>query len=266
MALFHPPAQEVSVCSEGETGFFGPSRNRGKRVSENLDSELRELRKQIADDLSYKRKRKSARYLKTSGDFKLHRRLLILGGAGLIGGIAVLILLSGDKSNGPTKNPTSTKRSGMSQLEERILTLEGIEDKIGLLEKQEKELQQSLVEMDRAGRSLRQQVNELSHVVDKLQKSVASGAVKTEPARPSQMNLGPPAKRLSRTEAPPTIGRMPFALPERRYHQVRPGECLSLIAERYGFSVDELCKLNHITPNRVIRPGQKLLVALGNRR
>ena len=36
-----------------------------------------------------------------------------------------------------------------------------------------------------------------------------------------------------------------------------------LIAEKYGISVEKLCRLNKITPKAVIRPGQKLIVSSG---
>jgi LysM repeat protein len=45
------------------------------------------------------------------------------------------------------------------------------------------------------------------------------------------------------------------------YHEVRHGDTLSRIAQKYGISVEKLCRLNKITPKTVIRPGQKLLVS-----
>jgi len=48
---------------------------------------------------------------------------------------------------------------------------------------------------------------------------------------------------------------------KKRYHTVRQGDTLSGIAEKYGVSIGELCRLNDITPKTVIRPGQELLVA-----
>jgi LysM repeat protein len=48
---------------------------------------------------------------------------------------------------------------------------------------------------------------------------------------------------------------------KRRYHEVGKGENLSVIAQKYGITVDELCRLNKITPKTVIQPGQKLLVS-----
>ena len=51
---------------------------------------------------------------------------------------------------------------------------------------------------------------------------------------------------------------------QRTYHQVRKGETLSRIAEKYGITVEKLCRLNKITPKTVIRPGQKLLISSGS--
>ncbi|MEJ2723082.1 MAG: LysM domain-containing protein [Deltaproteobacteria bacterium] len=45
-----------------------------------------------------------------------------------------------------------------------------------------------------------------------------------------------------------------------RYHEVRHGENLSVIAQEYGMTVQELSRLNGIPPQAIIRPGQMLLV------
>ena len=49
-----------------------------------------------------------------------------------------------------------------------------------------------------------------------------------------------------------------------RYHPVRQGDTLSGIAQEYGMTVQELCRLNEITPSTVIRPGEMLLVKPGS--
>ncbi len=56
-------------------------------------------------------------------------------------------------------------------------------------------------------------------------------------------------------------GTLPSRTKERRYHEVRKGETLSRIAQKYGITVEELCRLNKITPKTIIQPGNKLLVA-----
>ena len=50
---------------------------------------------------------------------------------------------------------------------------------------------------------------------------------------------------------------------KRTYHEVRRGETLSRIAQKYGISVEKLCRLNKITPKTLIRPGQRLLISSG---
>lgn len=46
-----------------------------------------------------------------------------------------------------------------------------------------------------------------------------------------------------------------------RYHEVRSGETLYGIAKKHGISVEKLCRLNGISRNKSIQPGQKLLAA-----
>jgi len=48
---------------------------------------------------------------------------------------------------------------------------------------------------------------------------------------------------------------------KNRYHVVVRGDNLSSIAATYGLTLDELCNLNGITPQKPIHPGQKLMVS-----
>jgi len=48
------------------------------------------------------------------------------------------------------------------------------------------------------------------------------------------------------------------AISQARYHKVRPGDNLSKIARRYGVTVKQLCKLNKMRPNTVLRVGKKI--------
>jgi LysM repeat protein len=116
-----------------------------------------------------------------------------------------------------------------------------MEARIASLERQEKGWEQSVAEVDRSGKSLTQRLDKLAQKVDQLETRVASA----------------PAK----TEAPDPIQRRPFPPDKGRYHEVRSGESLYRIALQYGVTVDELCRLNNLTPKQAIHPGQKLLVA-----
>jgi LysM repeat protein len=56
------------------------------------------------------------------------------------------------------------------------------------------------------------------------------------------------------------------AVDEVRYHQVRAGETLFGISRRYGLTVEELRRLNKLTPEATIHPEQKLLIRQGGSR
>ena len=43
-------------------------------------------------------------------------------------------------------------------------------------------------------------------------------------------------------------------------HRVKPGENLTLIAKRYGVTVDSLRQANRIKRDGLIRPGQELVI------
>jgi LysM repeat protein len=49
------------------------------------------------------------------------------------------------------------------------------------------------------------------------------------------------------------------------YHEVRRGDTLSRISKKYGVSVDEICRLNNTTKEKIIYPGQKILIAPGKK-
>jgi LysM repeat protein len=62
-------------------------------------------------------------------------------------------------------------------------------------------------------------------------------------------------KSISELKTPETPNTV-----KSRYHEVRQGDNLSVIAQEYGMTVQELCRLNGITPQTIIRPGQMLLI------
>lgn len=66
-----------------------------------------------------------------------------------------------------------------------------------------------------------------------------------------------PANATARSKNVET-STMQVAPAEVRYHKVVVGETLTSIAKRRGLTVDQLCKLNHITRDVKVRPGQLL--------
>ena len=66
------------------------------------------------------------------------------------------------------------------------------------------------------------------------------------------------------TQAVPATQKEQVSHTKERYYEVHQGDTLYRIAKQHGISVDELCRLNTITTNDPIHPGQKLLVAPSN--
>ena len=209
-------------------------------MNENLDNEKKEFEEQIADDLGYTRKDENTRRRKSILNFNPRRKTLILGGAGILI-LIVLIALFSAGDNKLSTGDLSSIQIRLDQLDKRLTRLEGMEARIASLERQEKGWEQSVAEADRSGKSLTQRLNKLTQKIDQLEKRVASA----------------PAK----TETPYPIQKRPFPPDKGRYHEVRSGETLYRISRQYGISVDELCRLNNLTPEQAIHPGQKLLVA-----
>ncbi len=48
---------------------------------------------------------------------------------------------------------------------------------------------------------------------------------------------------------------------ERRVHRVKSGESLWSISRRYGMTVQQLARMNHISSKSLLKPGQRLQVA-----
>lgn len=121
--------------------------------------------------------------------------------------------------------------------------LQGLEQKITAMEKQIEELNTKIL---LAGRDdLGQRVKELAHRLDALEKK------------------GKPPAAKPKTAAIKSADPKPAALPQKQFHTVRKGETLTSLGKKYKVSVSELRKLNHLSENQAIYPGQRLLVSTG---
>jgi len=78
----------------------------------------------------------------------------------------------------------------------------------------------------------------------------------------SEQTVVPPAPTTVPTvtaPAPTTTAVAPAPAPSGTY-VIEPGDTLSVIAERFGVSVDALSEANGITDVNSIRPGQELII------
>jgi LysM repeat protein len=208
-------------------------------MDDNQDEEIQDFMKEIADDLGYTPEQKETRSQKGSGDHRVSKNTLFLGGACIV--LLILLIALLPRGGGLSRKDLTPIQAKLDLLERKLARIEGMESRIISLENQETELQQFIAEIDRSGRSTTDHLQKMTEKVGELEKRVGSVPSKTKAPRPVQAKPVPPA--------------------EKRYHEVRPGETLYRIAQKYRMSVGELCRLNNIAPDQAIHPGQKLLVA-----
>ena len=197
-------------------------------MNDNLDKEIDSFQEESADDLGHRRKGTPTRRSKLSLPFKPKRNVLILGGAGILLVIVLVAVFSGN-GNEPSANNLLAIQARLDQLEKRIKHLEGMEGKLVVTETATTE------------GSLAQQLQNLTKKLDLLEKRMVPVPAKAQAPLTPQEKPSPPKKG--------------------RYHEVRSGDTLYRIAGKYGITIDELCRLNNISPRHIIYPGQRLLVA-----
>ncbi|MFC1885912.1 LysM peptidoglycan-binding domain-containing protein [Thermodesulfobacteriota bacterium] len=161
---------------------------------------------------------------------------VILYGMGAVILILLIIMFSGGNSN---ETQLSEIKKKVELLQDRLVILENIEQRIDRLESEQKKMDQFSFRLNQLDTSNALQMKRIAKQLNDLNKRTT--VVKPKAAAKK------PAKKPS-TKTP-------------RFHQVSPGETLYAISRRYGISVDTLRKLNKLAPNFEIYPGQKLLVS-----
>lgn len=212
-------------------------------MDDSPEKEMKELMEEIADDFEYAANNENAERHKKPPDSKSQRKILVLWSGVILLLIVIIALLFGGGKEVGTGKPISIKPR-LDQIEERLQRLEGMYEKIALLEKQERGLQQSIARTDRSRQSLAERLDSLFREVETLRKRQTPVAAKIEPKSTVQEKRVPEAKR--------------------QYHVVLSGDSLYGIARKYSMSVDDLRRLNNLRPKQVIYPGQKLLIVQGS--
>jgi len=212
-------------------------------MDNDIDNEMEGFEEQIANNMKYSLEDEDVPHRRSFLDFISQQKPLILGGIGVLLMIVLIALFFGGDDTLSKKDLASFK-ARLDLLEKRLTRFEGVELRVTSLEKKEKELEQSMAEADQSKRLLTQQYTTLNQRLDSLQKE--------KPLVPAKSKaLIAPKKK------PTTLGKKSF-------HEVRSGDTLYRIANKYGISVKELCRLNNIGQNAIIQPGQKLVVSQGS--
>lgn len=172
-------------------------------------------------------------------DFKSHMPL-VLGTTGLVlVAIVAWWLLSGGNQAGDSSTVQKLDQR-LTQMEEKLAKLEWLDQGLARLDKQEKTYEALVKKIDRIETAMKQQ----SALIEK--KITLLG---TQPPAPANE-----AKKTSAKtgETKPTSSGI---------HVVKSGDNLFRIGQEYGLSVDRLRKLNNLTADSKIFPGQKLKVS-----
>ncbi|MBN2123923.1 MAG: LysM peptidoglycan-binding domain-containing protein [Deltaproteobacteria bacterium] len=157
------------------------------------------------------------------------RAPLFLSGAALLLALVLLVLFAAMETGPSTAVDVGPVREKLALLEQRLVRLET----------QRQEAPRVLQKVEGLSRDLSERVASVARDLDQIREEIRSMSGKM--VRAGDGGSGPER-------------------PSLRYHRVQRGESLYRIARRYGTSVAELCRLNRIQTNKVIYPGQRLVV------
>jgi LysM repeat protein len=165
---------------------------------------------------------------------------LVLLGIGFFVMIFLFIVFLSKTTDIVSKTEIVNMEKRLALLEERLGKIDKIDEKLILLDTQGKKFELFVDRFDRFETSMSLKMDIINNELFTSQKR---GKKAAESKKPEQT-------KISKKVAHPTI-----------YHEVKVKETLYQISRRYGLTVDELRKLNRLTPETVIHPGQKLIVA-----
>lgn len=161
----------------------------------------------------------------------------------MVGGFIVLIILAviiipKIRGNGDN-NRISLIDARVKQLELRLNRIESLDKRMSLLDKLRTELEISIMgRLDSLEASISMRMDQKVKELDTLHMEARQ---KT-----------PDKKKVVKVSKKKT---------ESRYHEVSAGETLYRISRQYGLTVEELRRLNQISPESVIHVGQKLIIS-----
>ena len=164
---------------------------------------------------------------------------LFLLGLGFVVMIILFIVFLSKMSDMASKTRVDSIEKRLALLEEKLGKINKIDEKLILLETQGKKFDLFVDRLDRFETSMSLKMDIINNELFTSQKK---GKKATESKKPEQA-------KISKKSAKPF------------YHEVKAKETLYQISRRYGITVDDLRKLNRLTPETVIHPGQKLIVA-----
>ena len=164
---------------------------------------------------------------------------LVLLGFGFLVMIFLFIVFLSKTTDIASKTKIVNIEKRLALLEERLGKIDEIDEKLILLDTQGKKFDLFVDRFDRFETSMSLKMDIINN---ELYTSKKRDKKASERKKPEKTKI---SKKLTH----------PI------YHEVKPKETLYQISRRYGLTVDDLRKLNRLTPETVIHPGQKLIVS-----
>ncbi len=212
-------------------------------MNRDADDELHGIMEEVSEDLGYPPERENGRQRRTGFEQRPMSRglLMIAGGLGVLLVIVLFMLIFGGEEGGKADERLSALQARVDQIEKKLASVAGLEERLAQAEKQARLAQQSMAGADRQFNILEGKIEELSLKAQAPQKKESAAPAKAEPPKKEQEK--PAAQNAEKT------------------HVVKAGETLYQIGSKYGTSVEELRRLNQLKPGQAIHPGQKLVVS-----
>jgi LysM repeat protein len=162
----------------------------------------------------------------------------IIGGIGLVIIVILLVMVLAGPSDVVDRQQLQALEGRIQQLEKRITTTGVMDEALGRIDNNEKELTLIMERVDRFEGTVTTQIDQIIKELGKLhQKAGSAPAAKVKTPQPAAKST--PEKQT-------------------KVHEVRPGDTLYSISRRYGLTVDQLRIYNNLGKDSAIRPGQKL--------
>ena len=143
----------------------------------------------------------------------------------------------------------------IDQLEERLARLNGINERVMLLEGQGQKFMNAVDRLDRFETAITLRMDIVAKELAGLQQTADGKSMSSK-----QPDAGKAAMPLQPTAEPPAPSSAQAATEEPEFHTVIAGETLFSISRRYGLSVEELLKANGLDKEATIYPGQQLKI------
>jgi LysM repeat protein len=178
---------------------------------------------------------------------------ILIAGAGLLVAVIVVLMFLSGSPKSSEKDQVKSHEARLRVIEEKLAKLEWLDTGLARLDRKEKEIASLSERMLQLESALNRKVDQLSKEMVKLpaakQPDAPAAKMESAPSKPE-----PPAQKAVSSPASTVKDA------KTKVHTVQKGETLFGISRKYAIPVDQLLKLNKMTPNDPIKPGQQLVV------